>query len=136
VARSFFRLPVGVRKGLTFSFLIKPIMSGGLSHFRQLSVKRQATRDLLDRTPFRDFGTIIGIASRRSKTPTRGRGAEHGGPLYSGNLNCPSTRKVCVTTAAPVWGCPPPAETVYSPWTMTGSPASVTMLRSRGPRSK
>ena len=55
---------------------------------------------------------------------------------YSGNANWPSTWKVCVITAALVWGCRPPTETVYSPWAMTGSPASVTMLRSRGPKSK
>jgi len=33
-------------------------------------------------------------------------------PFYSGNANCPLTRKVPVTTVAPVWGCPPPTERV------------------------
>jgi len=57
-------------------------------------------------------------------------------PLYSGNANCPLTRKVPVTTGAAVLGCPPPTERVYWPSAMMGSPASVTMPRSRGLSSK
>src|ERR1035437_3799462 len=51
---------------------------------------------------------------------------------HSGSVTVPFTLKLPVTTCAPVFGCPPPTDTAYAPSATIGSPASVTMLMSRG----
>ena len=44
----------------------------------------------------------------------------------------PFTLKFPLLPARPCLGCPPPTDTVYAPSATMGSPASVTMLMSRG----
>ena len=57
-------------------------------------------------------------------------------PTYSGSVTLPFTWNVPAAAGAPVPGWPPPMLILYWPFAMIGSPASVTILRSRGFSSK
>lgn len=55
---------------------------------------------------------------------------------YSGSTFVPFTWNVPATAGASVFGWPPPTDTEYRPWAMIGSPAALTMLKSRSFSSK
>src|ERR1700722_5735153 len=50
---------------------------------------------------------------------------------YSGKIICPLIVKFPVTAGAPVSGWPPPIVIVYDPSAIIGSPAPLTILKSR-----
>src|ERR1700751_1903395 len=75
------------------------------------------------------LGLILAASSRSIHTAFRN---ERDAAFYSGSMICPLISKFPLTDGMPVPGCPPPSESVYLPCATTMSPASVTMLRSRG----